>query len=80
MTEALFYAYLGGCILTFIGVSLAARRLQDEHEPAAHTALVSVVAGAVWPVLVIALAEAAFVALTQEYMQQGDEPLLSLVA
>lgn len=79
MTDALLYLYIGGWILTSIGVALAAARLQDEQAPASHPLLLSVVAGAVWPVLVIALAEAAFVALTQEAMQE-DEQLLILVA
>ena len=79
MTDALLYLYIGGWILTSIGVALAASRLQDEREPASHPRLLSVVAGAVWPVLVIALAETAFVAITQETIHE-DEPLLSLAA
>ena len=79
MAEALLYVYLGGWVVTAIGVAFVARRLQDQREPASHPSLLSIVAGAAWPVLVIALAETGFVALTQEVLHE-DEPVLSIVA
>lgn len=79
MNGALLAGYVVGWIVTSIGVAIAAWRLQDEREPAAHPRVLSIVAGAVWPLLVIALAEAAFVALTREVMHE-DEPVLSVVA
>ncbi len=79
MTSALLYVYLAGWVVTTVGVALAAWRLQDEREPAAHPKLLSVVAGAAWPVFIVALAETAFVAVTQE-MMHTEEPMLSVVA
>jgi uncharacterized membrane protein YhaH (DUF805 family) len=79
MIGALLYTYLGGWIITAMGVAITARRLQDEREPAAHPTLLSVVAGVAWPVLVVALAEAAFFAVTTR-MMHTEEPALSVVA
>ncbi len=79
MTSALLYGYLGGWIVTSIAVAFAAWRLQDERQPAPHPTLLSIVAGAVWPVFVIALAEAALLAITQEAIHK-EETSLSVVA
>lgn len=78
MAGTLLYAYLGGWILTSIGAALVAWRLQDKRDPASHPTLLSIVAGAAWPILVIAMAQAAVVALTQEVLHE-DERVLSLV-
>lgn len=85
MTSALLYAYVIGWILTSIAMTLAAWRLQDRYEPAPHPTLLSIVAGAFWPVLVIALAEAALMAITQESVHDqasmsDKEPLFTNVA
>jgi hypothetical protein len=78
VTGALLYGYLGGWVLTSFVVALLAWRLQDEAAPAAHPRLLSIVAGAAWPVLIVALAEAGAVALTTEIMH-SDEPALGVV-
>ena len=50
----LIAVYLGG----WLSVTIAAgRRLTDRESPAAHPLMVSVVAGAVWPLLVVGLVE-----------------------
>lgn len=79
MTGALLYGYFGGWVLTSVVVALAAWRLQDKFAPAAHPRLLSIVAGAAWPVLIVALAQAGAVALTTEVMRE-DQPLLSAAA
>ncbi|MCW2551807.1 MAG: hypothetical protein JWR13_27 [Mycobacterium sp.] len=75
MTGVLLYGYLGGWILTSIVVAVAAWRLQDQRGPAAHPRLMSIVAGAAWPVLVVALAEAGAVALTAEVLHEKQHLL-----
>jgi hypothetical protein len=55
-----------------------ARRLQDENAPATHPTLLSFVAGAAWPLVLVALAEAGAMVLTAEVMHD-DGPRLSLV-
>ncbi|MGH3642398.1 MAG: hypothetical protein ACRDUX_25610 [Mycobacterium sp.] len=64
MSSALLYGYLSGWVLTSILLALLAWRLQDKNAPAAHPALLSFVAGAAWPLLVVALAQVGAVALT----------------
>jgi hypothetical protein len=50
----LIVVYLGD----WLSVTIAAgRRLTDRKSPAAHPLIVSVVAGAVWPLLVVGLVE-----------------------
>lgn len=79
MATALLYGYLVGWVLTSLVVGLLARRLQDRDAPAAHPGLLSIVAGAAWPLLIVALAETCAVALTTEVMHE-DQPLLGVVA
>jgi hypothetical protein len=75
VTGVLLYGYLGGWILTSIVVAGVAWRLQDQRGPAAHPRLMSIVAGAAWPVLVVALAEAGAVALTAEVLHEKQHLL-----
>jgi cytochrome c biogenesis protein CcdA len=79
VSSALLYGYSSGWVLTSILLALLAWRLQDKDAPAAHPALLSFVAGAAWPLLVVALAEAGAVALTAEVLHD-EGPQLSLVS
>ncbi|MBJ7341924.1 hypothetical protein [Mycolicibacterium sp.] len=79
MTDVLLYTYLGGWILTSILVAAFAPSLQDEHSPAPHPRVMSIVAGAVWPILVVALAQVGAVAVTAEVIRE-DEYLLTVDA
>jgi len=79
VAAALFYGYLGGWALTTALVAFLGSRLQDKRQPAPHPNLLAVAAGAAWPLLVVALAEAGAVALTHEVVRD-DEPHLSVVA
>lgn len=49
--------YLGGWLLVTPGVYAAGRRWNDRQSPAPHPFWVSLVAGAVWPLLIIGLVE-----------------------
>jgi hypothetical protein len=51
------FTYLSGGLLVTIGAYTAARHLNDRHQPSPHLLCVSVVAGALWPLLFIGLVE-----------------------
>jgi hypothetical protein len=53
----LIVVYLSGWLSVSIAAYAAGRRLTDRESPAAHPLMVSVVAGAVWPLLVVGLVE-----------------------
>jgi hypothetical protein len=53
----LIVVYLGDWLSVTIAADAAGRRLTDRESPAAHPLIVSVVAGAVWPLLVVGLVE-----------------------
>lgn len=83
MTGVLVSGYLVGWAVTSILAFVLAWRLQDAASPAAHPVLLSVVAGAAWPVLIVAIAQAGAVALTTEILHEDDtlaEPVLSMAA
>jgi hypothetical protein len=77
--DLLLYGYLGGWVVASILAALVAWRLRDAHSPPPSPALLCVVAGAAWPILLVALIEAAVVALTAEVLHE-DEELLSIDA
>jgi cytochrome c biogenesis protein CcdA len=78
VSSALLYGYLVGWVLTSVLVAVLAWRLRDDGSPAAHPTLLSFLAGAAWPLVVAALAEAGVVALAAEVMRQRG-PRLSVV-
>jgi hypothetical protein len=49
--------YFAGWIVTGFAAYAAGKRLSHRHSPAVHPLLVSVAAGAVWPLLLIGLVE-----------------------
>jgi hypothetical protein len=57
VVDILFWIYLGGWIPATLGVYAAGRRWRDRWAPARHPLRVSLLAGAVWPLLVIGLVE-----------------------
>jgi biotin transporter BioY len=75
VSSALLYGYLVGWVLTSALVALLAWRLQDDGSPAAHPTLLSLLAGAAWPLVLAALAEAGAVALAAEVMRQRGSRL-----
>jgi hypothetical protein len=79
VTTVLLCSYLGGWVLASILVSVMTLQLQDDQSPAPHRRWMSVAAGAVWPVLLLAIAEVGAVALATEAFQQ-DEQLLTIDA
>jgi hypothetical protein len=49
--------YLGGWVLATIGMYAAGRRFNDRRSPAPHPLWVSLLGGAVWPLLIVGLVE-----------------------
>lgn len=56
-------AYLAGWVVATVVVFVAGNRLSDRRAPATHPLTMSVVAGAVWPMLILGAVEFAAVAL-----------------
>ena len=75
MTGFLLYGYLAGWIVTSVLVALFAWRLREENAPPPHPQLLSILAGAAWPVLIVAIAQAGAVALTAEVLHDDEQPL-----
>jgi hypothetical protein len=57
MIETLVLGYLGGWILVTLAAYAAGRRLSDSRSPAPHPLAVSIVAGALWPLVLVGLVE-----------------------
>lgn len=57
MVEALVLGYLVGWILFTLAVYAASRRFSDTRSPAPHPVGVSILAGALWPLLLVGLVE-----------------------
>ena len=55
--------YLGGWVLATLGMYAASRRWNDRHSPAPHPLWVSVIAGGVWPLLIVGFVELSSVVL-----------------
>jgi hypothetical protein len=76
MSVVLLYAYLGGWVVTSILAVAISQRLRPAVDPAPHPRILALVAGAAWPVLVVALAQAGAVAVATEMLHR-DETVLS---
>jgi putative effector of murein hydrolase len=57
MVDMLIVIYLVGWLPVTFAVYAAGKRLSDRRTPAVHPVLVSVAAGALWPLLVVGLVE-----------------------
>lgn len=57
MVQAAVIAYLIGWVVSTAVVFLASRRLNDPHNPAPHLLILSAVAGALWPLLLLGAVE-----------------------
>jgi hypothetical protein len=71
--------YLSGWLVGAIAAYTAARHLHDRCEPSPHPLYVSVVAGALWPLLLVGLVElSSVVVLTKAHSKA--EPGISISA
>jgi hypothetical protein len=57
MSIMLIVIYLGGLLTVTFAAHAVGRRLTDSEAPSDHPLLVSLAAGAVWPLLVVGLVE-----------------------
>ena len=57
MVGTLIVIYLGGWWPVTLAAYAAGKRLRDPHAPAKYPVMVSLVAGALWPLLVVGLIE-----------------------
>ena len=57
MVDTLLIVYFVGWVVAGFVAYAAGKRLSQRHSPPAHPVIVSVAAGAVWPLLVIGLVE-----------------------
>jgi hypothetical protein len=79
VTTTTVFTYLSGWLVTAIGAYAAARHVNDRHEPSSHLLCVSVVAGALWPLLFVGLVElSSLVVLTKA--QSKAEPGVAISA
>jgi hypothetical protein len=75
----LMFIYLSGWLVVTIGAYTAARHLNDRREPAPHPLWVSVVAGLLWPLLLVGLVElSSLVVVTKA--QSKAEPGVAIFA
>ncbi len=57
MAVILVAIYVSGWLAVTVAVYAAGRRMTDREKPATHPLMVSVAAGALWPLLVVGLVE-----------------------
>ena len=58
--------YLSGCVLVTVGAFAAGKHYNDQHNPAPHLFWVSVIAGALWPLLMVGLVELSSVVMASK--------------
>jgi hypothetical protein len=63
--------YLSGWLIGTIAAYTAARHLHDRCEPSPHPLCVSVVAGALWPLLLVELVELSSVVMLTKAQSKG---------
>lgn len=57
MVDTLVVIYLGGWMVAALGMYVASRRWNDRRSPAPNPLWVSVLAGAIWPLLIVGIVE-----------------------
>jgi hypothetical protein len=63
MATMLIVIYLGGWLAASFAAFAASRRLNDTRSPATHPLMISLVASAIWPLLVVGLVEMSSIVL-----------------
>jgi hypothetical protein len=70
--------YLIGWLVTTVGVAAEGRRLRDESRPAPHPLAVAVCAGAIWPLVLVGLAQLGAVVAYVKTQHEADRPTYTL--
>jgi hypothetical protein len=75
MIDILFFGYLAGWVLTTVGLALSVDRMQDPRSPQLRPLPLAVVAGALWPLLILGAVEYATVAAAAALSHGGNSAL-----
>jgi Na+-transporting NADH:ubiquinone oxidoreductase subunit NqrE len=78
MVDMLIAAYFGCWIVVTVAVYGATRWFADRRSPAPHPLLMSIVAGAVWPLLLVGLVELSSV-MVYTKVQHKPEPRVGIL-
>ena len=74
MVTMLILMYLGGSLVVSCAAYAAGRRLIDREPPPDHPLMVSLAAGAIWPLLVVGLVElSSIIVLTRVQPKPASE-------
>ena len=79
MLDIVAMSYIGGWMVATLVVYAMARRLADRRSPSPHPLVLSIVAGALWPLLVVGLAELSSV-MVYAKVYSKPEPALGIFA
>ena len=71
-TQIAIVIYLGGWIVATLAMYAASERWNDRQSPAPHTLWVSVIAGAVWPLLLVGMVEMTSVVVYTKVQSKPD--------
>lgn len=75
MTSTLIYVYAGAAILTAIAAYVASRRISVIAPSRTVRVLTSLVAGALWPIVLVGLAQVGVVVLYVKYAKPREQPV-----
>jgi hypothetical protein len=76
VTQILLTGYLIGWLVTTVVLAFTVRKMQDPARPQPHPLPLTVLAGAVWPILILGVAEYASVAAAAAVVHDDDHTLL----
>jgi hypothetical protein len=72
--EVLHFGYSLGWIFTAVAVFVVGQRLRDDHLPSPQTVLWSLVAGAIWPLLLVGALQLGATILVSRMLRDEPEP------
>jgi hypothetical protein len=80
MLDALLISYLSAWVFTTVGLVVASHWLRSRLRPAPRPVVVSVLAGAVWPVLLLGVVQMGAMAAVSKVGHIANRKLLSINA
>lgn len=75
MAVILVAIYVSGWLAVTVAVYAAGRRMTDRVKPATHPLMVSVAAGALWPLLVVGLVELSSIIVLTKVPSKSRPPV-----
>jgi hypothetical protein len=79
MMYELIVIYLGGWVVVTIGLYGVGKHFSDRRSPAPHPLAVSVIAAALWPLLLVGMVELTSAAMYAR-VHKKDEPSVGILA